>query len=237
MKIKVIIPNSGMSRKTLDEREIMLKGYAAADTEISVDCIDGGPESIESSYDEVLAGPHILRKVTQAEKDGYDAIIIYCGSDPAVAAARELVKIPVIVPGKLSKMVALDMGYRFSVLTVLPTCIARDTEAVYEKGFDMTRLASVRSIGIPVSDVREDMDATFNALCQAGRLCVEKDGAHCIVLSCLGMAGMGERLSGALGVPVLDPAPLAVQYAQMLGSLGISQSRAAYPAIGEKIRI
>ena len=25
MKIKVIIPNSGMSRKTLDEREIMLK--------------------------------------------------------------------------------------------------------------------------------------------------------------------------------------------------------------------
>ena len=40
------------------------------------------------------------------------------------------------------------MGYRFSVLTVLPTCIARDTEAVYEKGFDMTRLASVRSIGI-----------------------------------------------------------------------------------------
>ena len=49
------------------------------------------------------------------------------------------------------------MGYRFSVLTVLPTCIARDTEAVYEKGFDMTRLASVRSIGIPVSDVREDM--------------------------------------------------------------------------------
>ena len=127
MKIKVIIPNSGMSRKTLDEREIMLKGYAAADTEISVDCIDGGPESIESSYDEVLAGPHILRKVTQAEKDGYDAIIIYCGSDPAVAAARELVKIPVIGPGKLSKMVALDMGYRFSVLTVLPTCIARDT--------------------------------------------------------------------------------------------------------------
>lgn len=177
----------------------MLKGYAAADTEISVDCIDGGPESIESSYDEVLAGPHILRKVTQAEKDGYDAIIIYCGSDPAVAAARELVKIPVIGPGKLSKMVALDMGYRFSVLTVLPTCIARDTEAVYEKGFDMTRLASVRSIGIPVSDVREDMDATFNALYQAGRLCVEKDGAHCVVLSCLGMAGMGERLSEALG--------------------------------------
>ena len=34
MKIKVIIPNSGMSRKTLDEREIMLRGYAAADTEI-----------------------------------------------------------------------------------------------------------------------------------------------------------------------------------------------------------
>ena len=44
----------------------------------------------------------------------------------------------------------------------------------------------------------------FNALYQAGRLCVEKDGAHCVCpFPAFGMAGMGERLSEALGVPVL----------------------------------
>ena len=48
MKLKVIIPNSGMDRKTLDDREVMLSAYAMQSTEISVDCIDHGPESIEN---------------------------------------------------------------------------------------------------------------------------------------------------------------------------------------------
>ena len=51
MKLKVIIPNSGMTRETLDQRERMLLRYAWPNTEISVDCIKGGPESIESDYD------------------------------------------------------------------------------------------------------------------------------------------------------------------------------------------
>ncbi len=55
MRIKVIIPNSGMERSTLDKREEMLAQYAWPGTEISVDCIPKGPESIESFYDEVLA--------------------------------------------------------------------------------------------------------------------------------------------------------------------------------------
>lgn len=229
MRIKVIIPNSGMDSDTLRAREVMLSAYARKDTQISVDCIDGGPESIESEYDEVMAGPYILDKAVQAEKDGFDAIIVYCGSDPAVAAARELVDIPVIGPGKMSKLVALDLGYRFSVITVLDSTVARDEEAVYEKGIDFDRLASVRSIGIPVSDVRDDMEATFRALCEAGKKCMEEDGAHCLVLSCLGMAGMGERMTKELGVPVLDPAPIAVKYAELLASLGLHPSRRSYP--------
>ena len=34
MKLKVIIPNSGMDRKTLDDREVMLSAYAMQSTEI-----------------------------------------------------------------------------------------------------------------------------------------------------------------------------------------------------------
>ncbi len=228
MRIKVIIPNSGMDEKTLRAREIMLSAFARNDTAISVDCIDGGPESIESAYDEVMAGPYILTKVKQAEKDGFDAVVIYCGSDPAVAAAREIVNIPVIGPGKVSKLVALDLGYRFSVITVLDSTVARDEEAVYEKGIDFDRLASVRSIGIPVSNIRDDMESTYQALYAAGKKCIEEDGAHCLVLSCLGMAGMGERLTKSLKVPVIDPAPVAVKYAELLVSLGLSASRLSY---------
>ena len=236
MKIKVIIPNSGMDRSTLDRRQEMLSNYAWPGTEISVDCIAGGPESIESAYDEALACPYVIEQAKEAEKAGFDAIIIYCGSDPAVAAVREVVNIPVIGPGKTSKMLAFDLGYKFSVLTVLDECIVRDREAVYEKGFSPKRLASVRAIGISVSNIRDNMEESLRALCEAGRKCME-DGADCIVLSCLGMAGLGELVQKELGIPVLDPAPISVQYAQTLVRLNLTQSRIAYPKPLEKSRI
>lgn len=228
MRLKVVIPNSGMSRETLQERENMLSEYARVSTEISVDCIDEGPESIESYYDELLAGISIINKVIQAEKDGYDAVIIYCGSDPAVRAAREKVDIPVIGPGKISYLLANELSHKFSILSVLDETISKDTEKLREHGFDITRLASVRSIGIPVNDISKDLDKTMYALELAGRTCIEEDGAHAIVLSCLGMAGMGSKLQKILEVPVIDPAFLAIKFAELLVDLSLNYSRKSY---------
>jgi len=228
MKIKVIIPNAGMSRSTLDEREAMLSEYASEGTLISADCIDEGPESIESSYDEMLASVPLLKKIVQAEKDGFDGVIVYCGSDPGIDAAREMVDIPVIGPGKVSFLIANDLGFKFSILTVLDETVARDEEHYRRTGMDITRLASVRSINIPVADVRNNMEETLNALERAGKMCIEKDGAHSLVLSCLGMAGMGKLLQERLGVPVIDPAFLAVKYMELIISLGLNYSRKSY---------
>lgn len=46
----------------------------------------------------------MIQQAVEAEKAGFDAVIVYCGSDPAVAAAREILNIPVIGPGKVSKL-------------------------------------------------------------------------------------------------------------------------------------
>ena len=237
MRIKVIIPNSGMDRATLDEREVMLSQYCWEGTTVSVDCIDSGPESIESEYDEVLAGPYVLEKAFKAQDEGYDALIVYCGSDPAVDAVREVLDIPVIGPGKASKLMALDLSRKFSVLTVLSSCIPVDQEKAHRQGIPHSALISIRAIDVPVSNVRDDLDKTFEALYAAGKKCIEEDGAQCLVLACLGMAGMGERLTGALGIPVLDPAPISMQYAQTLVKIGLSHSRLAYPSPPDKLRI
>lgn len=228
MRIKVIIPNRGMGKETLVEREKMLSKYAKSTTEISVDCIDEGPESIESSYDELLAGIPVLRKAIQAENDGFDAIIIYCGSDPAIDAVREMVDIPVIGPGKISYLVANELSHKFSILSVLDETIARNEEHFREIGFDITRLASVRSIGIPVVDVRENIDKTLDSLEAVGKRCIEEDGAHAIVLSCLGMAGMGNELQKRLGIPVIDPAFTAIKFTELLIDLDLYYSRKSY---------
>lgn len=56
----------------------------------------------------------MIQQAVEAEKAGFDAVIVYCGSDPAVAAAREILNIPVIGPGKVSKLVSMDISYRYS---------------------------------------------------------------------------------------------------------------------------
>ena len=76
MKIKVIIPNSGMDRETLDARETMLSRALSSETQISVDGIPEGPISIESNTDEALAAPQLLRMGRQAEEEGFDALVV-----------------------------------------------------------------------------------------------------------------------------------------------------------------
>ena len=99
MRIKVLIPNSGMDRKTLNARETMLSRAVSTETEISVDCIQSGPVSIESVTDEVFAGPLLLQEAIRAEREGYDAFVVYSFSDLAITAHLENVDIPVIGPG------------------------------------------------------------------------------------------------------------------------------------------
>lgn len=234
MRLKVIIPNAGMQAETLRAREVMLKKYAMEETEISVECIERGPESIESNYDKVLAGSYILDKVIAAAKNGFDAVIIYCGSDPVIEAARECVTIPVIGPGKAAMMIACDLAYNFSIISTLDLSIPRDKEYVRIAGLDITRLVSVRCLNMPVNNVRDDMEVSYQALLAAGRKAVEEDGAHALVLKCLGMAGLGKRLQDDLGVPVIDTAFAAIKYAEMLVSLRLSHSRKSYPVPPEK---
>lgn len=42
----------------------------------------------------------MVKESIRAEKEGYDAIVIYCFSDVGIDAIRENVRIPVIGPGR-----------------------------------------------------------------------------------------------------------------------------------------
>ena len=236
MRIKVVIPNMGMSSEILRDRERMLRQVARPDTEISVECIVKGPVSIESAYDELLASPEIIERVVAAEREGYDATIVYCLSDPAVDACREMVSIPVIGPGRASMLVASALGFKLSIIVPLEDSISRQEEHVRGMGIEPTRLASVRSVGIPVVDLRNDIPGTVKRLIEVGRLAVERDGAQVLVLGCLGFANMSRAVQEQVGVPVVDPAFAAVNFAEMLHMQGLSHSRRAYPRPPEKER-
>jgi len=68
--------------------------------EVEVANLTYGPASIESYYDDSLAAPFVVQKILDAEKKGFNAMIINCFMDPGLDAAREVVSIPVVGAGE-----------------------------------------------------------------------------------------------------------------------------------------
>ncbi len=115
MKIMVINPNTSESMTNHLREE--LNRIKRSDTELTVVCPDKGPETIESAYDEAYAIPPTLELVKKANREGYDAVILACFSDPGLEAAKEISEIPVIGIEESTLHVAAMLGARFSVMT------------------------------------------------------------------------------------------------------------------------
>lgn len=236
MRIRVVVPltTKEFEAMTLEE----LSPAARPDTELSVVCLDKGPASIESAYEEALAVPDTVAKIVEAEKDGVDAVISDCMGDPGVEEGREMVSIPVIGPAETSLHIAAMLGHRFSVVTVLDRLIPFFDHHASKTGLT-EHMASVRSVNIPVLEL-DDQARLLKALIDESVKAVREDGAHVIIFGCTGLAGLakgveeGLREQGISDVPVIDPAILAVKIAEALVEMGLSHSKRTYPPPPEK---
>ena len=235
MKIKVVIPNSGMSRGTLNARELMLSHAVSPAVIISVDCIPSGPRAIESNTDEVLAGSMLIDAAVQAERDGYDAFVVYCFSDLAVDAIRENVSIPVVGPGEVALAAAGIVANRFAVITTVEENISRTYRRLMQNAVAQRKMSSVRALNIPVVALREDPNATMRYLKGVCEQAIEEDQIDTVVLGCLGMAQYGEEVERCCGVKVIDPAPLALACAELAARLNLCPSRRSVAAYRQEV--
>jgi len=201
MRIRLIIPITGLTGEGVEERLSYLNEIADPGTEVEAVQVEVGPPAIESEADAVLAGPDVLRLVKEAERDGVDAAIIWCGGDPALAAARELVDIPVIGPGESMSALSMVLGRK-------PCRVVPD---------------------IPVLEMRKDLDGTVKALREQIEERIERREGDVFVLGCLALWGLGKRFRESLGVPILDGAEVSLKMAELIVKLGLRHSRIAYP--------
>jgi len=222
MKIMVINPNTSESMTNHLREE--LNRIKRSDTELTVVCPDKGPETIESAYDEAYAIPPTLELVKKANREGYDAVILACFSDPGLEAAKEISEIPVIGIEESTLHVAAMLGARFSVMTPRKERIAARKEHVYMRGMDHF-LASVRSLDLSVAETDADPERTKKRVLEVAREAAEKDGAEVIILGCAGMAGYAPGLESKLGVKVLDPSAVALKVAEAMADLGLRHSK------------
>ena len=233
MKIVYFVPgpmSRNQGQKELDRRRGILQEFAASGTEVSVWDAPEGPASIESSVEEHLAIPGLLNGVVRAEKEGFDALIVGCFGDPGVEPARELAKIPIIGPCEASLAASIPLGHQASIITVLETVIYTQRRVARVARLE-ERLASVRAVEIPVLDLAKERPRVIEAFAQEGRKALEEDGADVLIPGCMSMAFLriAEDVQKELGIPVLNPAAVALKTAELFVRLGLSTSKRAYP--------
>ncbi len=229
MKIKVIMTDKAMSRETMNDREEMLKTALSSDAVISVDCIKKGPDELDCNTDEAFAAAEMVKESIKAEKEGFDAIVIYCFSDVGIDAIRENVRIPVIGPGETSLAAASMLCNRFTVLTSESINVPRTYRRLMKNGIVREKMASVRALDIPIGELRSNPRATEEHIKEVCRKAVEDDRSDGIILGCLSMAGYGEQLESELPVKVIDPAFVAVAYAELCVRINLVHTKASYP--------
>ena len=234
MRIVYVVPGP-MSRgplgcEELERRRTVLQRAAFPSTEVAVVDVPEGPVSIESAYEEYLSVPATMDAIRGLEARGADGAIVGCFGDPGVDAARELVRMPVVGPGEAAMLFAASLGHRFAVVTVLDSIIQPLRRLAWSTGV-LEKLASVRSVDIPVLELYRDLDRTFGRMVEVGRRCIEDDGADTLILGCMTMA-FAERhsdLGEALGVPVISPAHASLKLLEALVGAGLRHSKRAYP--------
>ena len=222
MRIYVINPNTSESVTDHIRRE--LEKIKRPDTELTVVCPAHGPISIESAYDEALAGPPTLELVRKANDEGYDAIVLACFSDPSLDAAKEISDIPVVGIEEATMHVAAMLGHKFSITTAFRNRVPVRDMHTRLRGVD-SAYASTLVLNMSVLEMDANPDKAKARILELARDAVDNDGTEVIILGCAGLTGYAEDVERELGAVVLDPTSVAFKMAEAFADLGLRHSK------------
>lgn len=208
---------------------------ASPDVEIILADLPNAPvKEIMCAYDAALVAPLCVREAMKAEREGYDAVIIDCLSDPGVSAAKEALDIPVVGDLEAVLHYASLVGRRFSLLLpgytagrMLGADASRDIEDLVRMyGFE-SKLASMRSVPANCLEFAGQDPGLPEAMLEQAQRAIEEDGADSII--CYGGIDVVTHLQEHLKIPVIDSVQSSTLLAESLIRLRISQSKRAFP--------
>ena len=212
MRLLVVNPNISVSVTRLIEAEARRCTDAA--TEIVAVTAPFGVAYIETRS-EAVVGAYAVLNVIAEHRTGCDAIIVAAFGDPGVAAAREIVDVPVVGISEAAFVTACLLGRRFSIVAISQRIAAWYRECAEFNKVD-GRLASIRTLTAPLHDVgtvQEDKESFLLELCSRA---VEEDGADAIILAGAPLAGLGRRIADRVPVPLVDGVSSAVRQTEAL---------------------
>jgi allantoin racemase len=162
-----------------------------------------------------------------------DAAVVYITYDVGVDAAMSMVRIPVIGSGRVAYHTASLLGNKICVIAPYDSLIPLTYRAAQAFGFDQM-ITPIRALNIPVGRMREQKEkarARFIELAKQGI----REGAQVIFPQGLNSISIHiplKEVEEEIGCPIIDAVPLALRCAETFVSLGLTQSRLAYPLSG-----
>ncbi len=204
------------------------------ETEISFQVLNRGLSSLaefESSYLHALNDREILEGILQAEKAGFDGVLLYCFSDPLLTEAKQAVDIPIIGLAQASLMLASFMGAKFGLVAISRESAARNEEMIARYGLRDRAVLPIRSLPISpeeqgkmVTDAREGVRAFREVAREYIRAGAEVLIPACGVVMvglqhCPGCEDLPDGLREVDGVPVLNCIGAGIKMTELIVAL------------------
>lgn len=231
-KIRMIVPVPVPAEALRGFAAQVPAGFMGPEVSIEVVCASRGGGALGSLYEGTIADAFCLAAGATAEADGCAAVCVNSMSDSGVAALRSRLSIPVVGTAQATYALAAQLGRRFSILSMWDKWRWLYDKVLADSGYQ-GKLVSVRSIGVR-PDTSELLagkeDSVFPLLLEAARKALDEDGADVLILGSTTMHQSHQYLAERLPVPVLNPGLVGLKTCEMLLSLGLAQSKRAYPS-------
>ncbi|MFC2031661.1 aspartate/glutamate racemase family protein [Chloroflexota bacterium] len=193
--------------------EEKLAEIAHEGVEVVIIDLPGTPVTSVSTRHEadLVAAAHTLAAV-RAEEQGFDAVAMGCLMEPGVAAARDMLTIPVIGEAQAAMHMAALVAPKFSFVGPDADGSTKFEQARYY-GFT-NHLVSVRDVGASSPSFAADEEGLTERMVQQAELAIEKDGARAIIGH--GSLSVIHAMRAALCVPVINPVTSGILLAEMV---------------------
>ena len=231
----------GSDEESETRRLERLHQYASPGTTIEIHYPDdlGGSEVLHqqrktktlAGLHHVLETPALVKKIIEAERDGFDAVVQTDAFDPGVEAARLAVRIPVVGALRASCHFAATLCDRFALTVPLDSYVPYVWRLV--ETYRMTHFVTgIKVIGMyEPGDLSKYHDAILERTVMVTRELVA-DGAQALIplAARLVPAAVGaEEVEREVGIPVVNTQAVSIRFAELMVSSKTIHSQKAYP--------
>ena len=212
VRLLVVNPNISTNVTALIESEA--KRSASPGTEITAVTAAFGVAYIETRF-EAMIGAHAVAEQIAEHLPGHDGVVVAAFGDPGLMALREALPVPVTGLTEAALATAIQLGNRFSIVSISPRMRGWYLEAVHAYHL-MGRLASFRSLGAAPANLGSVQQDEGERLVELAHRCVREDGADVIVLAGAPLAGLARTIKHRLPVPAVDGVSCAISQIEAL---------------------